>query len=198
MISPVLRGSPDLAHGLEEPAIAHDGLGQEDPDGREERCAASGTKRRRKGGFLGSGTGQKCASSPVADDVESLPANGRKTKAPPPAVETRRCDGSDADFPPPAQQAGMLRSGARVDSKLGHRQTKRAGDVTWFYVLWEWRLAADTSTKHSRANRQANWRSPAARRQARYCRVEIQKSAITAVPGAGIGVGVCTQTKGCG
>jgi len=30
------------------------------------------------------------------------------------------------------------------------------------------------------------------------CRVEIQKSAMTAVPGAGIGVGVCTQTKGCG
>src|SRR5207253_10629159 len=32
----------------------------------------------------------------------------------------------------------------------------------------------------------------------RYYRVEIQKSAMTAVPGAGIGVGVCTQTKGCG
>ena len=36
------------------------------------------------------------------------------------------------------------------------------------------------------------------RHQARYGRVEIQKSAMTAVPGAGIGVGVCTQTKGCG
>jgi hypothetical protein len=76
VISPVLRGSLDLAHGLEEPAVAHDGVGQEDLGGREERCAASGTKSRRKGGFLGSGTGQKCVSSPVADDVESLPANG--------------------------------------------------------------------------------------------------------------------------
>jgi hypothetical protein len=47
-----------------------------------------------EGVFLGSGTGQKCVSSPVADDVDSLPANGRKTAAPPPAVETRRCDGS--------------------------------------------------------------------------------------------------------
>jgi hypothetical protein len=80
VISPVLRGSPDLAHGLEEPAIAHDGLGQEDPDGREERCAASGTKSRRKGDFLGSGTGQKCVSSPVADDVESLPPTGVKRR----------------------------------------------------------------------------------------------------------------------
>src|ERR1700730_16158247 len=44
----------------------------------------------------------------------------------------------------------------------------------------------------------ANGRSPTVRSQARYCRVEIQKSAMTAVPGAGIGVGVCTQTKGCG
>ena len=44
----------------------------------------------------------------------------------------------------------------------------------------------------------ANGRSPTVRRQARYCRVEIQKSAMTAVPGAGIGVGVCTQTEGCG
>jgi hypothetical protein len=34
--------------------------------------------------------------------------------------------------------------------------------------------------------------------QARYGRVEIQKSAMTAVPGAGIGVGVGTQMKGCG
>ena len=52
-----------------------------------------------EGVFLGSGTGQKCVSSPVADDVESLPANGRKA-APAPAVETRRCDGCDADFRP--------------------------------------------------------------------------------------------------
>ena len=34
MISPVLRGSLDLAHGLEEPAVAHDGVGQEDLGGR--------------------------------------------------------------------------------------------------------------------------------------------------------------------
>jgi hypothetical protein len=53
-----------------------------------------------EGVFRGSGTGQKCVSSPVTDDVESLPANGRKAEAPPPAVETRRCDGCDADFRP--------------------------------------------------------------------------------------------------
>ena len=45
-----------------------------------------------EGVFLGSGTGQKC--------VSSLPANGRKAEAPPPAVEPRRCDGCDADFRP--------------------------------------------------------------------------------------------------
>ena len=37
-----------------------------------------------------------------------------------------------------------------------------------------------------------------ARWPACYGRVEIQKSAMIAAPGAGIGVGVCTQTKGCG
>jgi hypothetical protein len=53
-----------------------------------------------EGVFLGSGTGQKCVSSPVTDDLESLPAKGRKAVAPPPAVETRHCDGCDADFRP--------------------------------------------------------------------------------------------------
>jgi hypothetical protein len=53
-----------------------------------------------EGVFLGSGTGQKCVSSPVTDDVESLPAKGRRAAAPPPAVETRHCDGCDADFRP--------------------------------------------------------------------------------------------------
>jgi hypothetical protein len=55
-----------------------------------------------EGVFLGCGTGQKCVSSPVTGDVESLPASERKTEEPPPAVETRRCDGCDADFQPPA------------------------------------------------------------------------------------------------
>jgi hypothetical protein len=32
--------------------------------------------------------------------MEILPANRRKTEAPPPAIETRRCDGCDADFRP--------------------------------------------------------------------------------------------------
>jgi hypothetical protein len=32
--------------------------------------------------------------SPMADDMESLPANQRKAEAPPP-VATRRCDGCD-------------------------------------------------------------------------------------------------------
>jgi hypothetical protein len=40
----------------------------------------------------------KCVSSPVADDVDILPAN--TCKAPPPAVGTRRCDGCGADFRP--------------------------------------------------------------------------------------------------
>jgi hypothetical protein len=49
-----------------------------------------------EGVFLGSRAGQKCVSSPVADDMESLRANGRK--AAPPAVETRHCDGQSARF----------------------------------------------------------------------------------------------------
>ena len=53
-----------------------------------------------EGVFLGSGTGQKCVSSLMAGDRESLPANRRKTKAPPQAIETRRCDGCDADLRP--------------------------------------------------------------------------------------------------
>ena len=53
-----------------------------------------------EGVFLRSGTGQKCVSSPVADDVEILPVNRRKAEAPPPAVGTRRCDGCGADFRP--------------------------------------------------------------------------------------------------
>jgi hypothetical protein len=53
-----------------------------------------------EGVFLRSGTGQKCVSSLVADDVEILPANRRKAEAPPPAVGTRRCDGCGADFRP--------------------------------------------------------------------------------------------------
>jgi hypothetical protein len=43
----------------------------------------------------GSGTGQKCVSSPVADDVARPPANGRKAEAPLPAVETRHCEACD-------------------------------------------------------------------------------------------------------
>ena len=35
-----------------------------------------------EGVFLGSGTGQKCVSSPVADDAARPPANGRKAEAP--------------------------------------------------------------------------------------------------------------------
>jgi hypothetical protein len=64
-----------------------------------------------EGVFLGGGTGQKCVSSPIAGDMESLPAIERKAEAPPPAIErkaeasppaieTRSCDGCDADFRP--------------------------------------------------------------------------------------------------
>jgi hypothetical protein len=53
-----------------------------------------------EGVFLGSGTGQKCVSSTVADNVERLPASGRKAEAPLPAVETRHCEACDADFRP--------------------------------------------------------------------------------------------------
>jgi len=40
-----------------------------------------------EGGFLGSGTGQKCVSSPMAGDMEGLSANRRKAEAPSPAIE---------------------------------------------------------------------------------------------------------------
>jgi hypothetical protein len=53
-----------------------------------------------EGVFLGGGTGQKCVSSPVADEVERPPANGHKAEAPQPAVETRHCEACDADFRP--------------------------------------------------------------------------------------------------
>jgi hypothetical protein len=49
-----------------------------------------------KGVFLGSGTGQKCVSSPVADEVARPPANGRYAEAPLPAVETCHCEACDA------------------------------------------------------------------------------------------------------
>jgi hypothetical protein len=51
-----------------------------------------------EGIFLGSGARQKCVSSPVVDDVEIRPANGRETLAPAQA-ERRRCDGCGSDFP---------------------------------------------------------------------------------------------------
>jgi hypothetical protein len=53
-----------------------------------------------EGVFLGSGTGQKCVSSPAADDVPRPPANGRKAEAPLRAVETRHCEACDANFRP--------------------------------------------------------------------------------------------------
>src|SRR3984893_16620662 len=56
-----------------------------------------------EGIFLGSGTGQKCVSSPLTDDAERPPANGRKAEAPLPAVETRQCEACDADFRRPAR-----------------------------------------------------------------------------------------------
>jgi hypothetical protein len=61
-----------------------------------------------EGVFLGSGTGQKCVSSPVADDVESLPANGRKTAAPPPAVETRQLRRMRRRFPARPPMVALL------------------------------------------------------------------------------------------
>src|SRR5215472_10060229 len=39
-------------------------------------------KERPEGLFVGSGARQKCVSSPVADDGEIPPANGRETEAP--------------------------------------------------------------------------------------------------------------------
>jgi hypothetical protein len=50
--------------------------------------------------FPGSVTGRKCVSSPVADDAERPPVNGRKAEAPLPAVDARHCEACDADFPP--------------------------------------------------------------------------------------------------
>jgi hypothetical protein len=42
---------------------------------------------------IGTDAGPFCGTGLPTDDVDSLPANGRKTAPPPPAVETRRCDG---------------------------------------------------------------------------------------------------------
>ena len=50
---------------------------------------------------------------PMADDVGRPPANGRKAEAPLLAVETRHCEGCDADFRParPPARAATLISG---------------------------------------------------------------------------------------
>src|SRR5260370_34026651 len=52
------------------------------------------------GVFLGSGSRQERVSRSMADDVGRPPANGRKAEAPLLAVETRHCEGCDADFRP--------------------------------------------------------------------------------------------------
>src|SRR5260370_42597186 len=52
------------------------------------------------GVFLGSGTRQECVSPSMAEDVGTAPASGRKAEAPLLAVETRHCEGCDADFRP--------------------------------------------------------------------------------------------------
>jgi len=57
-------------------------------------------KERPEGLFLGSGSGQKCVSSPAVDVVEAPPPDGHETEAPARAAETRRCDGCDGDFLP--------------------------------------------------------------------------------------------------
>jgi hypothetical protein len=78
-----------------------------------------------EGVFLGSGTGQKCVSSPMASDMEILPANRRKTKVLPPAIETRRCDGCDADFRPARPWSRFCCPACRLRA---HRRL--AGDTT--------------------------------------------------------------------
>jgi hypothetical protein len=50
-------------------------------------------------GRCGFVSGNRSRVWPIADDMESLAANGRKAQ-PAPAVETRHCDGCDADFRP--------------------------------------------------------------------------------------------------
>jgi hypothetical protein len=40
--------------------------------------------------------GKQGIAQQITDDVESLPADGRKAEAPPPVVETRRRDGCEA------------------------------------------------------------------------------------------------------
>jgi hypothetical protein len=57
-------------------------------------------QRAPEGVFLGNGTGQKCVSSPMADDMESPPANRRKAEAPPPASNTR--PSATRSYPPSA------------------------------------------------------------------------------------------------
>ena len=72
----------------------------------ERRLRRAPYKEPPEGIFLGSGTGQKCVSSPVADEVARPPANGRKAEAPLTAVETRRCEACDADFRPARPWSG--------------------------------------------------------------------------------------------
>jgi hypothetical protein len=55
-------------------------------------------RERPEGVSLGSGTGQKCVSFSVADDVEVPPTNEPELDAPAPTTEMRRCDGCDGDF----------------------------------------------------------------------------------------------------
>ena len=77
------------------------------------------------GVFPGSATGQKCVSSPVTDEVESLPAMGRVPEALLPALETRPCDGCGADFRPARPWSRFCCPACRLRA---HRRL--AGDTT--------------------------------------------------------------------
>jgi hypothetical protein len=65
-----------------------------------------------EGVFLRSGTGQKCVSSPVADDVETLPANGRKTPPAPPSRPATATDATPISGPPAHGRAFAALPGA--------------------------------------------------------------------------------------
>jgi len=74
-----------------------------------------------EGIFLGSGARQKCVSSPVVDDMEIPPANGRETLAPAQA-ERRRCDGCDSDFLPARKWSRFCSPACRLRA---HRRLAR-------------------------------------------------------------------------
>jgi hypothetical protein len=84
-------------------------------------------RERPEGVFLGGGTGQKCVSWRVSDDVESPSGDGRETEAPTLAAETRPCDGCKGDFVPARPWSRFCSSACRLRAhrRLAGRQAAK-------------------------------------------------------------------------